>query len=330
MVAHFLLALVEFFLINWVGKHSITGGYGYHQISFIQTTEESPLFNVAFRVLGPTVFLVITAAIWYSLGLDEIVRNYWRVTAFYFVIRWGFNIALGRAGLMRWGNQLLIAALAIGLSIIVSEQLLVDRAAVMPSARGLTDELWIVVIAFLYLTVSRIGWTQLGSTFEEKKRDYVLNRYRHFNSRFGSAVAQTARNRAAEALSYSIMIYESFNRPFLFQLIENWLLFPIGHAKSLGPMQVATTIRLPRAGLVRIGVERVNVAFAQALQELKSEEPTALSNPDHFESVSSDMQMRLITLAAGKYNIRSDYPGQVEGIFSILREVYYKDLVPKE
>ena len=120
---HVLLAILEFFIVNWMGKHTISSGY--YQISFIQAVEDSPLFNAVFRILAPTVFLAITAAIWYALGLDAVIRQYWDVTALYFAVRWGFNVVVGRSTLLNWGKQFVTAALAVALSMVVSEQLLV-------------------------------------------------------------------------------------------------------------------------------------------------------------------------------------------------------------
>jgi hypothetical protein len=121
LAIHLLLACIEFFLINWLGRHSISSGY--YQISFIQSYEEAPLFNVVFRVLAPTVFLVVTAALWYLVGLDSVVEQYWRVTLFYFLIRLCFNLTMGRAKLLRWSNQLVVAVIACALSYVVAGQM---------------------------------------------------------------------------------------------------------------------------------------------------------------------------------------------------------------
>src|SRR5687768_1069614 len=125
ILAQILLAIVEFFLLNWLGRHSISAGY--HTPSVIQDFEEKPLFNVVFRVLGPVVFLVLTATLWFALGAERLVESYWRVTLFYFLFRWAFNVALGRTTLLRWGNQLLIGGVATLLSFYTYQQFLQDR-----------------------------------------------------------------------------------------------------------------------------------------------------------------------------------------------------------
>ena len=73
IVGQCLLAIVEFLVINWQGKYSISSGY--YQISFVRNVEEAPLFNKIFRILAPTVFLVLVVAGLYSIGLDGYVRG---------------------------------------------------------------------------------------------------------------------------------------------------------------------------------------------------------------------------------------------------------------
>jgi hypothetical protein len=342
-----VLAVVEFFLINWLGKHSISSGY--HRISFVQTVEDSPLFDFTFRVLAPTIFLALTSALWYSLGLDALIENYWRVTLFYFAVRWGFNLAMGRALLLNWWKQAVIAALGIVLSYFVSERLLTDRVVVMPSARGLSDEFWIVVIGFLYLTANRVNWPQVGASADERKRAYLTSQYRRLSRRYGAVISKVAAGKAEEVLSYAIMIYETFNRPAIYQLLENWVLFPIGVASTLGPMQVGTALRLPNEELVRLGVEHVNAGLASAFEQMKRESPEQVSvslrrDPEagyetpyqvgldlsqvRFEDVAGYYQLGLVQRAAAKYNIRSDYPGEVAGIFGFLRDKFYPNVNP--
>jgi hypothetical protein len=344
-VIHLLIAVVEFFVINWLGRHSIASGY--HQISFIQAFEDAPLFDFTFRVISPTIFLALSAAVWYAFGMDGIVRAYWHVTLLYFTIRWAYNLIMGRVPLLNWWKQSLVAAIAVLLSYVVSEELLIDRTIVLPSARGLSDELWIVVIGFLYVTAGRVTWPALGPSVEQRRRSYLGQRYVHFQRRYGKAIGASATSSMAEVLVYAIIIYESFNRPSVYQFVEKFILFPIGVANTLGPMQVTTGVRLPNEELVRMGVRHANDALAAAFAEMKREQPDGLvvyrqpSSEGGGEAPSSDtldwklvkyedmptyQQTELVRKAAAKYNIRSDYPGEVTGIFEYLREAFYPTL----
>jgi hypothetical protein len=336
VLIHVLLAVLEFFFINWLGKHSISSGY--YQISLIQTAEEAPLYNLVFRIVAPTVYLVLTAALWYALGWDPILKDYWRVTVFYFAIRWAFNLALNRGRLLRWIDQIAVAVLAIALSVWVSREMLSNRDVVLPSARGLTDELWIAVIGFLFLTARRVAWPAASKSSEEKRQDYLRHRFAALRRRFGPIVSKAAMDTPAEILSYSIMIYETFNRPAIYQWIEKAFLFPMGFAHTLGPMQIESQLALEDPELVRLGVERVNDILSVALAEMKQQSPPVRLEVDlqikadeaHLElltfgKIPRYTQSEIVRKAAARYNIRSDYPNQVAAIFDFLRESFYKD-----
>ena len=205
------------------------------------------------------------------------------------------------------------------------------------------------MIGFLYVTINRISWPRLGASSDERKNRYLRSMYCGLHRRYGAIVARVASNKACEALSYAVMIYESFNRPRVYQLIENRILFPLGMARTLGPMQVSTTRRLPEDELVQLGVERINdvlgVAFARTCEESPGamtirrrrkpsegyEEPFAedfdASNL-RFEDIAPYSQDQIIRRAAATYNIRSDYPGEVAGIFAYIRDVFYPGLNP--
>ena len=88
----FLLAVLLFFVVNWIGGHSIASGY--HQLSVFKQVDEAPAFNLVFRVVAPLVYLVITASLLYTVGLDDLVVGFYRVAVYYVAFRWFFNIVV--------------------------------------------------------------------------------------------------------------------------------------------------------------------------------------------------------------------------------------------
>lgn len=55
---HVLLAVLLFFLVNWVGHYSV--GFGYYQLATLADAEdEAPAFNVVMRIAAPLVFIMI-------------------------------------------------------------------------------------------------------------------------------------------------------------------------------------------------------------------------------------------------------------------------------
>lgn len=335
-----LLAILEFFLINWMGRLSISSGY-YH-ISFIQGAEDAPLFNVIFRVLAPTVFLILVATFLYANGFEGRLNTFWLVTVYYFAFRWAFNLIMERNALLNWPKQIVTAALGISLSYLATDHILTDREILLPSGRGLSDQLWIVIIGFLYVTASRITWPQIGASARERKEHYLRHRFDLAQKHFGRVIAAAASSRAVEALSYSVLLYESFNRPRIYQAIEKTVLFPAGVANTLGPMQVPTQVRLDDAELVRLGVKKLNAAFESSLSdflansddgpaaiERAKKAPDLSSLPATFASLQTYYQDDVIRRSAAQYNARSDYPREVASIFAFLRSDHFTELDPE-
>ena len=335
----FLLAIILFFLVNWLGGES--AGSGYQQISLFTKAEYAPAQNTLYRVLSPIVFLLVTASILYAVGLDRFVTAYWRVTLFYFVLRWLFNIALERAQLIRWSQQVLIGSASIMGSWLANEHLIRQKRHLLPDPANLANELWLVIILFLYSTWNRLEYA-VGAPAAEQQSRYLQDKFRRLNKRFGSIVRTHASSRDVEALAFAVMIYEGFNRPRLYQWIERYVLFPLGRCRTLGPMQVRTIEAVDDTESVAIGVRKLSRAFAESARVvIRERQERGVEGP-----IDKDANMewgaketaravralegydlyrvRQLTLQA--YNIRSDYPSEVEGIYSKLSSSFFPDV----
>jgi hypothetical protein len=170
--------------------------------------------------------------------------------------------------------------------------------------------------------------------------------YESLRAKFGPVVTGAASSRVTEAIAYSVMIYESFNRPPIYQWIERHMLYPFGQADTLGPMQVTTMVALPDEELVRLGVERVNKIFEKAVLLVRRDSPeifapTPRPRPNEvesdtlaphagslsrFEDLHRGYQSKVVAKTASLYNVRSDYPDQVASIFRFIRDNYYQDV----
>lgn len=63
-ILHVGLAIVLFYLINWVGRHS--SGLGYMQLTLFVRPDEAPAFNFLLHALSPTVFVIMASAALYA------------------------------------------------------------------------------------------------------------------------------------------------------------------------------------------------------------------------------------------------------------------------
>jgi hypothetical protein len=128
---------------------------------------------------------------------------------------------------------------------------------------------------------------------------------------------------------YSVIIYETFNRPPLVQFLERWVLFPLGFARSLGPMQVRSPRLITDSESIAFGIAALSNAFDssfRAANEKRFPEAQIFDDgaresvvPPYFRRASMEAALR-------EYNIRGDYVGEVLAIHDILVEEFYPQL----
>ncbi len=97
---------------------------------------------------------------------------------------------------------------------------------------------------------------------------------------------------------YAVLIYETFNRPWVAQAIER-MVFPWG-SHTLGPMQVHTSKRLSDWGCVVVGTQHLRDAFETTNTDL------------HGKPKS---RYEVIWMSLAKYNRDVNY---IAGVFEVL------------
>jgi hypothetical protein len=148
-----------------------------------------------------------------------------------------------------------------------------------------------------------------------------MHRYRTLHAAFASIISALAQNPAEEALVYAVLIYETFNRPYVYRAIERWVLFPLGLSKTLGPMQVKAISRQSDQITVTEGAKKLLDAFRRSF-------PIAEQSVSHWwkgeeAGKRQYVQAEAIREATRAYNIRSDYANEIESVYGVLvKELY--------
>ena len=314
------LALGLFFVSNWLGGHTVS--FGYSTISFFEVKDNAPAYNFTYRVVTPQVFLTLSAAILHYSNVQFNRERLWQVTALSFLIRWGFNIFRGRAGLIVWTRQFAIAIPAVAISVWLSSQILIDAKRFLPDEANLTTELWMVVILFLYSTAG--GITLSAEVPSRKKAEYIAGRYYKLKQRFRPVVIEKATTPWTEPLVFAVLLVETFNRPRLYQLLERWVLYPLSLAHSLGPMQVKTDRAITDKESVRIGTGHID----RLLHEKIASTIAARSNTSYQDEPLSFYNYYYISReVAVAYNPDGSYAEEVATLFRDLVEKYYPELI---
>lgn len=324
IVVHGLLAAVLFFLMNWLGGHAVITA-SYHQITYFSRYDEAPAFNVVFRILSPVVYIVIVGALLYSIGLAQYVSAIYLVVVYHYVIRWGYLAVFGRIRLVRWRVQGPIAVVAIAASILIYRQIISNPARLLPDFDSLTNELWLVIIVFLYKLFDSNYAPEEGNSAQKKA--YLNARYNELSRKFGRIVSEEVKDRKLQPLVFAVLIYESFNRPRIVRWLER-VLPTRGRLRSYGPMQVQAKTPISDEESVRQGSR-------QLVREYETQFAAKRANYSRSESYGEEwlekygvnmIHQEAVRGAVAKFNIRSDYPDEVLSVHDFLVEAYYPDL----
>lgn len=294
------LAALLFMLVNWIGRHSIASGY--LQLSLFSKTDEAPAFNFLFRVLAPTVFLLLVAAVCYSGGLDDFLTRSYLVVVYYVLIRWSFNVLVGRGRLLNWWNQVVVGATACGLAVVVHRNIIAHRQSLLPDLSTMANELWLLVIVFVYQAANNMHFSFRGT--DRRKAAYLGHRLATLRREYSALIKEEAHGeRVVEQLSYAVLIYETFNRPAVYRAVERHMIYWFKRPCSLGPMQVQATERISDVESVRRGVRKLRTDYESTRLDKHGREAYFWTR---------------LTETLARYNVRSDYSSEVNQLYSQL------------
>ncbi len=320
ITVHVLIGIGIFLLVNWLGRHSTA--FGYMSLSVFAKADEAPAFNLAFRVLTPVVILVIVSAALYSVNLDWIVSDIWLVSVYYFGVRIVFNGVTERWRLLDWRKITVQFALVVGLTYFAYKYVISERNILLPDLATIGNEIWLAIAAFLYVLANRV--TSVDETHKKRKNAYLDSKFDAIRREYQAIVEEVITNEKLEALAYSVMIIEMFNRPTLYRVIER-LLFRVGLAKSLGIMQVASDRLISDADSVRLGCELLVHNHREVVRNYDTSryrERLRYTPPEIMEQTTTlDVLHKTLVM----YNFSGDYARDVQELYSIVLHRYYPD-----
>ena len=303
---HLILSFILFLIVNWIGKHSIS--VGYMQLSMFLRNDEAPAFNLLFRVLTPIIFILIISYIFYSLELDYLVISIYNVIIYYFVIRFIVNILFGRSKLVNWPRQIIMASISVISGYFIYQSIIITKSNLMPDFSTISNELWLIVIIFVYQLFNKISVPNEAT--KKRKNSYLISRYNLYSSKYDSIIKSKVVDKKIEALIYSILLYEAFNRPKVVRLIEN-IVFRFKKSGTLGIMQVTSSKMIGDKKSVELGIEKILNDYKRIKLRIEEEE---FSEEYLFRHTIS------------QYNSGSEYLDEICELFDIITQNFYKDV----
>lgn len=297
VVIQVALAVFLFFAINWIGEHSVT--FGYLQLSLTAERDTAPAFNFVLKALAPSAYIIIAATMLYLLHGAHLVQSIWLVAAYYFAFRLLYNILMSRTLLLNWPAITLQSTVGIGAAYWAYTRLILPRRPLFPDVESVGNQLWVIIALFLYAALNNVRTSDVGTI--RRKNHYLRKRYAALKKSYAELIDGQFPTRSMELVAYAVLIYETFNRPWLTQVIER-AVFPWG-SHTLGPMQVHTDVRLSDRAAVAAGLAHLRECYGMTYAELKGK---------------SVYLYDLLSKTVAKYNRDSKYVGEVMNLLYTL------------
>lgn len=251
-LAQFASAILLFFIINWIGSYSFS--YGYTPISVFVNEDSDPAFNFIFKVIAPIVYLIIISALAQNFGFKYFINNCYLILIYYWLFRLIWKLSTQRGSLINWQEQIIYAICSIILSIWVYS-IINNVEKILPDPKSLLDEFWLLIILFIYSVFKNTRIFKDKSSLIQEK--YFTKQYTTFYKKYNNLICSFFKDDFYKAVTYSIMIYENFNRPPITRYIE-YLKFYLSHKPhTLGIMQVKTSKFINNIESIKLAMEKI-------------------------------------------------------------------------
>ena len=230
------------------------------------------------------------------------------VIIYYFVLRFIINILLGRSKLINWSRQIIIASISTIIGYWIYQSIIITKSNLMPDFTSISNELWLIVIIFVYQLFNKISVPNEAT--KKRKKNYIISRYKLYSNKFSQLIKAEVSDDRIEALIYSILLYEAFNRPKIVRFIEN-IAFYFKETSTLGIMQVNSSTLINDKKSVELGVKKI----------LNDYNKIRIENEEDEFSVQYIFRQTI-----SQYNTGSEYLEEICELFDIITQNFYTDV----
>lgn len=311
-----LAAIILFFLINTIGRFAPVVSRYYQITSFLET-DEAPAFNFSFRILTPVVFIILISTLLYQVKLDAYVKDIYWVSIYYVVFRALFNIIIDRAYLINWKKQVFYAFCTVLGTYLIYDKLIIKKENLLPNFSNISNELWIIILIFLYNLINNIQVSENGA--EKRKLRYIKHTLSNLKKKYSILISSKTDNIRLEQIIYAIMLHENFNRPKAFRLLEYVKSKFSKKQVSLGIMQVKSDGFINDLESVEKGIEILIKEVDLLLPKFKEEYEKDVEYSYQIEHLEQTYQASLIR----KYNHCNDYTYDILELTDYINEKFY-------
>ncbi len=308
----FILAFLEFLFMLVLTKEldhiKEYVSINYSSFQFSNHLDKPIGLNILIRILVPVIYIILVSGILYEIEKSWLVEKIYLITVFYYIIKW-INIifVLRRKDLYNWKAEIVLSVVSISICLIIYYTFITKTNQIFVSIDELRDGIWVSIIIFIFVVIKdRIYNNMKTNNREEKKRKdkYIKNKYLYFKDKYDDII--TTKNDQLKNITYSILLYENYNRPFAYRILE-YIKFFFTRKATLGIMQVETR---------RVITDRTSVKKGYKIiknQYLKTKEEYIKNN--------KNLDAYFIKDVVQKYNKGKEYCNEVIYIMTTIESI---------
>lgn len=301
------LALIEYIIITILTDKIVKireyVSIHYDVFNFAPIGEKKCGLNILIRIIGPTIYMVICAGVFYNLNMNSMVQNIYLVGIIYFLIRWIMIIFVyDRKDLNDWKSEIVVFIINICINIFLYHFFIMKTADIFISVEELKNAVWIGIITFAFLIIRDYIYNYIKineENSERRKVTYILKKYKYFKNKYDYIIK--TEDKYLESIVYAIMIYENYNRPFAIRIIE-YLKFLFRGEATLGVMQVKTSNIIRDKESVSKGYNKIKEKYIRYSEEYINEN-------EILEKIVLD------------YNCSFEYYREIQYIISVIYDI---------
>lgn len=258
IILFLILAIIEYvmilFLTNRLTKLKEYITINYSSFEFSDMGEKPYGLNILIKILFPVIFMIVSSGIIYKLKINELVENIYLIVIFYYLIRWCVSIfLLNRKELINWKEECILFGINVLINALVYYSFITKTTQIFVSVDELRDAIWIGIITFVFVIVRDFIYRYINVDnykLEKRKEKYILKNYEYLKDKYQDIIK--TKSKQLHMITYAIMIYENFNRPYVVRTLEKIKFFIKGNA-TLGIMQVNTRVLIDDRTSVKRG-----------------------------------------------------------------------------
>lgn len=257
--------------------------FEYQFFSFSINSDGNLSGNFFQMIINPSVYITLLCVILQAIDKTELSYYLWQVVLFYWLTRLIYIVLKGQWSLVNWWYEIISFIISIVLSNFILFKCLIPlinaEKSVFISLETLRDTIWIAILSY----VLKITWDICKSILAvenihsaDRKYRVVWRKYVKYNNNYDNIIESILNEFPKEIVEYSnlrqliyaVMIYEDYNRPYIYRKIENLLkkIFPC-KAMTLGIMQVSTYKCINDNESIKIGARKLINAYIENIDD---------------------------------------------------------------